>query len=131
MLNKYKKGIIVTVGLILIFVVYTIYFKPEGEQDSLIKSTMSSNQQSSAQVLGAEINRAIREIDSLDLDKSIFEHPVLVKLVDRSKEIPAEPYGRVNPFEKFELGSNPMRNDQDNDNDAVDAEVETETESSE
>lgn len=102
MLNKNKKIIIVAIILILLFVVYTIYFKPDVGQDPLIKSTVSSSQQSSAQVLGAEINRAIREIDSLDLDKSIFEHPVLVKLVDHSKEITPEPYGRVNPFEKFE-----------------------------
>ncbi len=115
MFNKYKKIIIVVVILVLIFVGYTLFLKPEDGSNAFIKSSAPRDQQNSAQALGADINRAIREIDSLTLDKSIFEHQVFQKLVDHSEEIKQQPHQRDNPFKPFESFNLPTRSSEEND----------------
>lgn len=93
--SKIKKIIIAVVVIGIIFIVYSIFFKGDPEIEALLKN---EGQISTADVLGADIIKAINEISSLDLDRSIFNDPVLKSLVDHSTEIQPEPKGRKNPF---------------------------------
>ncbi len=90
------KKILIAIAIIGgIFLVYTIFFKGDPEIESLLKS---ENQVDSADILGADIIKAINEINSLELDRSIFDDPVLKSLNDYSTDIEPEPKGRKNPF---------------------------------
>jgi len=97
MSGSMKKIIITVLILGLGFVVY-LYFKgnDSGGVDLLVSNSDSPEQ--AADVLGQEILRALNQIEALQLDRGIFEDPVFLSLVDRSKEIAPEPVGRVNPF---------------------------------
>jgi hypothetical protein len=103
MFEKYKKIIIAVVVIGLLFVAYTVYLKPQDGTGPFVKSNVSSDQQSSTQILGADINKAIEEIDSLDLDRSIFDHWILLRLVDHSRKINPQPNRRDNPFAPYEF----------------------------
>ncbi len=65
---------------------------------SYLTSTGNTGGVSEAEILGAEITKAIREVDTLKLDKSVFSHPILSRLEDRDKEITPQDDGRQNPF---------------------------------
>lgn len=90
------KKILIAIAIIGgIFLVYSIFFKANPEIESLLKS---EGQVDSADILGADIIKAINEINSLELDRSIFDDPVLSSLTDYSTDIEPEPKGRKNPF---------------------------------
>lgn len=90
------KNILIIVGVAVIsFLIYSIFLKGDPEPTVLLES---EGQVDSADVLGADIIKAINQISSLDLDRSIFSDPVLRSLVDRSQLISPEPKGRENPF---------------------------------
>lgn len=95
MKSKLKKIIIGIVVIIIIFVVYTIFFKADPESNSLLTSTQKTDGSS---ILGQEILKAINQIKSLDLETSVFDDPVLNSLRDQSEEIIPERTGRPNPF---------------------------------
>ena len=92
--QKYKKWIIIAAVIIASFILYTI-LSPKGGNDELLNSTVSKT---SAEIVGVEIISALNQIESLKLDRSIFDNPVYQSLKDRSQEIPPEPVGKPNPF---------------------------------
>jgi hypothetical protein len=96
MFAKYKKGIISILIIVLLFVVYSIFIKPDPEQEALLKSTASAK--TGSEIVGADIIKALNQIESLKLDQSIFADIVYLSLIDRSQEIPLEEVGRSNPF---------------------------------
>jgi hypothetical protein len=96
MLEKNKKLIIGIVLILASFFVYSRFFGPNSDRQlGLIQSGPAI---SSTEVLGTEIIRAINQINSLTLDKSVFTDPVFQTLIDRSQPIESEPRGRNNPF---------------------------------
>lgn len=95
-----KKIIIAVVILGLIYFVYSMFFK-KTEDDSLISGTNSltpSRNLAETQLLGNQITQALIKIESLNLDRSVFQNPIFRSLVDRSEPILDEPVGRTNPF---------------------------------
>ena len=93
--QKYKKWIIIGLVIIAAFILYTI-LSPKGGEDELLTST---SRQTPAEIVGVEIIAALNQIESLKLDRSIFDNPVYQSLKDRSQEIPPEPVGKPNPFD--------------------------------
>lgn len=96
MFNKYKKIIVAIIIIIVLFFIYSFFFG--GEKDDSLLSSTSNGPISGADVIGSELIQALNEIETLDLDRSIFEDPIYRSLVDRSQPIPPEPVGRDNPF---------------------------------
>jgi len=94
MIGKYKNIIIVGVIIALALIAYS-FLKPDPTAESLLATTQRAD---SAQVLGDEITSAISQINSLKLDRSVFDDPIVKKLIDHSKPIISEPVGRQNPF---------------------------------
>ncbi len=93
MFQKYKKGILIAIAVILLFVVYTVFFKKEAEP---VLSTTSG-----ARGLSAENNELISllsELRSIRLEKNIFNNSVLLSLFDFSVVLIPEPVSRPNPF---------------------------------
>jgi len=97
MSGKGKKIIITILILGIAFVTY-LYFKGNNNEGVDLLVANSGSPEQAADILGQEIVRALNQIEALQLDRGIFEDPVFLSLVDRSKEIPPEPVGRVNPF---------------------------------
>lgn len=105
MFRKYKKIIIIVVVVIVLFFVYSFFFGGSSNDNSLLRGV--ANTPSGADVIGSEIIQALNQIDTLQLDRTIFEDPVFRSLVDRSQPIPPEPVGRDNPFSPITFsGSN-------------------------
>jgi hypothetical protein len=94
MIGKYKNIIIVFVIIALGLIAYS-FLRPDPTVESLLETT---ERQDGAQVLGDEITSAIGQINSLKLDRAIFDDPILKRLIDHSKPILPEPVGRKNPF---------------------------------
>lgn len=95
MIGKYKKVIIVVAIAIVLFFAYSFFF---GKTDDGALLSRTANAPSGATVIGSEIIQALNQIDTLQLDRAIFEDPIYRSLVDRSQPIPPEPIGRENPF---------------------------------
>ena len=94
--QKYKKWIIITLVIVAAFLIYTFFFTGGEESDSLLVANV---QQTPAEIVGDEIISALNQIESLSLDRAIFDNPVYQSLKDRSQEIPPEPIGKANPFD--------------------------------
>ena len=94
MILKYKKIIIICLIIAGGLIAYSL-LKPDPTVTSLLEKTQRQN---STQVLGDEITLAINQINSLKLDRSVFDDPVFNKLIDQSKPIIPKPVGRDNPF---------------------------------
>ena len=95
MMNILKKIIFFgAIGLVL-FVAYTIFVKKDPQSTSLLGRQGNVN---SGNILGADIIKAINEINSLELDRSVFDDPIFQTLVDRGQELTPKPTGRSNPF---------------------------------
>jgi hypothetical protein len=105
-MGKTKLIIIIAVIAIIGFVVYAVFIKADPEIDSILSE--SSTKKDKVEVLGKDILRAINQIQTLNLDKSIFQDPVLNSLIDNSQEISPLPVGRDNPFEP--IGGRPAVN---------------------
>lgn len=93
--QKYKKWIIIGLVIIAAFILYTVFY-PKGGDDELLTS---SARKTPAEIVGVEIISALNQIESLKLDRSIFDNPIYQSLKDRSQEIPPEPVGKPNPFD--------------------------------
>ncbi len=104
MLTKYKNLIIAVAVIVLLFVGYSMYFKDDGENGFLTSTNQSTTD--SANALGADIIRAINQIDSLDLDASVLSHSVLVRLVDKTQVIDPQDKERENPFAPLDQNQN-------------------------
>ncbi len=94
MFEKYKKIIIVIILLGIGLVAYLL-LKPDPTAE---KSISISDSIEETELLSQEVLRAISQIKSLKLDRSIFDDPVLKSLDDKSEEIKDQPVGRNNPF---------------------------------
>lgn len=95
MLGKYKKVIVALVIIGGLFFAYNVFFVTNDVDTTLLRSSGSTT---NAELLGADIIKAINQIDSLDLDRSVFDDPVFNALIDRGEELNEEPRGRTNPF---------------------------------
>lgn len=93
MLATLKKIIIPLIVIVVAFVLYTVFIKKDDPTSLLKKESPTSGD-----VLGAEIVKAINQISTLKLDRSIFSDPIFKTLIDRSELLNPEPVGRVNPF---------------------------------
>jgi hypothetical protein len=101
MAGNLKKIIIIIVVLVLGYFAYTLFVKESDNSESLISGTQpltSRRNLADAQILGDQITRALNQIESLTLDRSIFENSIFKTLNDRSEPISEEPVGRKNPF---------------------------------
>lgn len=101
MTPKLKKIIITIVVLGILFLMYTIFLKPDPQLDPLVsgRDTEAGRQVSeNAQVLGAQISQALLKIEKIELDRSIFNNDIFASLEDHSEPIIDEPTGRLNPF---------------------------------
>lgn len=103
--QKYKKIILIILGLVILFFVYSYFSGNNSADEELLTSSI---QVDPAQVVGTEIISALNQIESLKLSRDIFEDPVYRSLVDRSEPIPQEPIGKSNPFSP--IGSSVIRN---------------------
>jgi hypothetical protein len=92
MLNKYKNLIIAVVVIIGGFYGYNQFFNTSTTRSASLQVT------NSADVLGADIIKAINQINALKLDRSVFDDPIFRTLVDRSEEIQPQAKSRPNPF---------------------------------
>jgi hypothetical protein len=92
MIAKYKNIIIVVVVLVGGFYAYNTFLAPELSPSASLQVT------NSADVLGADIIKAINQINALKLDRSVFDDPIFRTLVDRSEEILPQAKSRPNPF---------------------------------
>lgn len=100
MSNTFKKIIIPIVIAAVLFAGYNFFLKGETSDDLLKVSTVSSDD-----ALGTEIIKAINQISTLKLDRSIFDDPIFGTLVDRSEPISPEKSGRDNPFAVIGAGN--------------------------
>ncbi len=116
MLGKYKNIIIVVVIVIIGFIVYSI-IKPDPESEALLQTAGPSE----VSILGEDIIQALHQIDSLNLDASILNDPVVNSLTDHGRPIKEESYGKDNPF-------GPLGDDVGVDNDDMGDEEEPEEE---
>lgn len=103
MLAKYKNIIIIIVVATVLFFAVS-FIKGGSKDDSLLQSV--ANTPKGADVIGSEIIQALNQIETLQLDRSVFEDPVYRSLVDRSQPIPQEPIGRENPFAPIDVNFN-------------------------
>lgn len=93
MTNTLKKIIVPVIIAALLYAGYNFFLKGDSSADLLTVSTVSSDD-----ALGTEIIKAINQISTLKLDRSIFDDPIFSTLVDRSEQINPEKSGRDNPF---------------------------------
>jgi hypothetical protein len=95
---------------VIIFVVILIigalmYFYTLGGPDDA--SITSLDQQGiliggeDTQIIGARVLSLLNEINTLRIDKSIFDDPVYKILLDHTVQIPEQNVGRANPFEPY------------------------------
>ncbi len=103
MTPKLKKIIIAIVVLGILFLLYTVFLKPDPEGEVLVVGRNSSGgvgaitSQDTA-VLASQISQALLKIEQITLHRAIFDDPIFVSLEDRSQPIVDEPIGRTNPF---------------------------------
>ncbi len=89
-----------TISVIVIVVILVIaYFYYEGGSSTGSGSLLQS--QSSDQSIGAAELNLLNQIQSLNVDSSLFKDPGYQSLVDYSVAIPSEPVGRPNPFAPY------------------------------
>jgi hypothetical protein len=101
MTPKLKKIIIVIVIIAIGYFAYSMFFKKAEDPMSFITNTNSLNTTrnlADTQALGNQITQALVQIESLTLDKSVFDNPIFRSLDDKSEVISSEPLGRRNPF---------------------------------
>lgn len=97
MLKKYRKIIIFVLVVVLGFVLYTIFLKPQAE-----KALLESSGPQEVDVAGQEIIETLGNIESIKLNNSVFNDPLYLRLRDDSQEIQPEDLRRENPFAPIE-----------------------------
>lgn len=109
--EKYKIILAFIVVLAVSFLVYTFMINgadqasQRGGGTGLVASPALGVVGGGENVIGAEIIRALNQIDALTLDRGIFNDPVYASLIDWSREIPPEPVGKDNPFAAIGVSS--------------------------
>jgi|GEM_PF-2581658 hypothetical protein len=97
MLKKYRKIIIFVLVVILSFVLYTIFLKPQTDQALLQKSGPTE-----VDTVGQEIIDTLNRVQSIKVDKSVFNDPLYLRLRDDSRPINDQEKERENPFAPLE-----------------------------
>lgn len=95
------KKVIIIIGIIAVLsVVYVLFFKNSESEKPLISggNSFGSGNLDETRLLGSQISQALIQIESLKLDKAIFESKNFNSLVDKGEDITSEPTGRKNPF---------------------------------
>jgi hypothetical protein len=139
-LKRYKKWII-GIGLFIVgFILYGMFFTDTTSErgGGLVTSTVNNGTQNGGvsqggdNVISAQIISALNQIESLRLDRSIFDDAVYRSLRDRSRELREESVGKANPFDpinttnlQFNQGGNTQANPEDQAGDATAAPAQT------
>ena len=86
--------------MIVVFFLYTTFFGKDNNKQLISGTNSLANVRSVSEtkILGEQITQALIQIESLRLDRSIFDNPILSSLTDRNQNISSEPIGRRNPF---------------------------------
>lgn len=98
MTPKLKKIILAILAIVVLFIIYAIFIKPDPTNPELVQGTSSVAGSEEAKILGNQISQALLRIEQIKLDKSIFTSAIYLTLKDRSQTIAEEPIGRSNPF---------------------------------
>jgi hypothetical protein len=100
MTPKLQKIIFTIIALVILFVIYAVFIKPDPTTDSLVtgRTTGAVVSSQEARLLGSQIAQALLKIEQITLDRTIFDNAIFVSLQDRSQPIVEEPVGRTNPF---------------------------------
>lgn len=90
-----KNKIVILIGVVLMaFVGYYFYHRGSVPSDTaLVSSTQGDVSQS-----GTELIALIADLDSIKLDKAIFDDATFKTFIDFSQPIPSQPKGGRNPF---------------------------------
>jgi len=102
-MNPNIKKILIIVGVLVVSFVIFMLVKGEDKGDALVSKEFNNGglvgaSSEEISIVGAEIIQALNQINSLNLDRSIFERPVYLSLKDLGQPIPLETVGRPNPF---------------------------------
>lgn len=101
-MNSNVKKILIAVGVLVVAFILFMALKGDKQGDDLLVTKNNVNGgdaiDSAEEILGAQIIEALNQINSLELERDIFDSPVYQSLEDKSKPIEKEPIGRPNPF---------------------------------
>lgn len=91
--KQHKNIILGLIAVVLLFVGYVVLFG--GEDDG---AALTSESPSGESAVGSDLLTLLLELNSLELNATIFENPLFQQLQDFSQELVPEPVGRNNPF---------------------------------
>jgi hypothetical protein len=80
-----------------------IYFYTMGnptDSDTLL-SVEGTPESIASEAIGNRVLTLLQEVNSLNIDATVFNNPVYRSLVDYSIEVPPQNVGRPNPFQPF------------------------------
>lgn len=90
--------VILLIGVLMYF--YTLGGPSDASISSLDQQGMLVGSEDT-QIIGARVLSLLNEINTLRIDKSIFDDPIYKILLDHTVQIPAQNVGRANPFEPY------------------------------
>ena len=92
-----SKGTFITLAIIgLVALGLFFYFAGDPSNDPM--SALETTEVADAQIVGSRVLGLLNRINSLQIDKTIFESAAYMSLVDYTITIPEQPVGRENPF---------------------------------
>ncbi|MCR4274964.1 MAG: hypothetical protein NUW02_02865 [Candidatus Campbellbacteria bacterium] len=92
MFQKYKKIIGVVLGILILFVLYSMFFKKAPE------ATLTSSNTSTVPSADNELLLLLSQLKTIDLDGAFFSDQLFLSLTDFSVSLTLEPRQRPNPF---------------------------------
>ncbi len=95
-LKKYKYLLGFTVGIVVLFFVYSFFFKDSASAPD--KLTTASPEQSELDAVTTDLLALLLSLKTLDIDTTIFSDDRFKSLTDFSVELIRQPVGRPNPF---------------------------------
>lgn len=94
-----KKPLVFIIVLVLIAGGVFLYMNGSPSDDAISSLGQAASPESiEAQNSGAYVLSLLKQVNSLEIDTSIFESVVYKTLVDYTVEIPPQDVGRANPF---------------------------------
>lgn len=91
-----KKNILIIVGIVLVAMIALFYFMGGDPVDQ--SSLLSGEESSETERLGTRVLSLLNQIESLNIDTTLFTSATYQTLVDYSVVIPPQGVGRPNPF---------------------------------
>lgn len=85
------------VGLVIVALVIAAYFYFTADRTSdrdLLESVSVAS-------LDGDLLTTLEQLKTISLDETVFVNPIFLSLTDFSRELVAQPVGRVNPFAPF------------------------------